>query len=50
MQQEKIKKIENLLLELQGKLENANEKVLPLEKNANAENSKTIYYKKWFYS
>ena len=30
--QEKIKKMENLLLELQGKLEKANKKVLSLEK------------------
>ena len=30
--QEKIKKMENLLLELQGKLEKANKKVLPRKK------------------
>ena len=42
--QEKIKKMENLLLELQGKLEKANKKVLSLEKNSNAEESKTNYY------
>ena len=44
--QEKIKKMENLLLELQGKLEKADKKVSSLKKNANAEKSKTIYYKK----
>ena len=44
--QEKIKKMENLLLELQGKLGKANKKVLSLEKNSNAEESKTNYYKK----
>ena len=38
--------MENLLLELQGKLEKANKKVLSLEKNANAEKTKTNYYKK----
>ena len=36
--QDKIKKMGNLLLELQGKLEKANKKVLP-RKNANAEKS-----------
>ena len=36
----------NLLLELQGKLEKANKKVSSLKKNANAEISKIIYYKK----
>ena len=48
--QEKIKKMENLLLELQGKLEKADKKVSSLKKNANAEKSKTIYYKKRFYN
>ena len=47
--QEKIKKMENLLLELQGKLEKAI--VLSLEKNSNAEESKNkLLYKKRFYS
>ena len=44
--QEKMKKMENLLLELQGKLEKADKKVSSLKKNANAEKSKTIYCKK----
>ena len=47
--QEKIKEMENLLLELQGKLEKTDKKV-SFEKNANAEKSKTIYYKKRFYN
>ena len=46
MQTREIKKMENLLLELQGKLEKANKKILSLEKNANAEKTKTNYYKK----
>ena len=46
MQTREIKKMENLLLELQEKLEKANKKVLSLEKNANAEKTKTNYYKK----
>ena len=47
--QEKIKKMENLLLELQDKLEKANKKVLSLEKNSNAEESKNkLLYKKRF--
>ena len=41
--------MENLLLELQGKLEKANKKVLSLEKNSNAEESKNkLLYKKRF--
>ena len=44
--EEKIKKMKNLLPELQGKLGKANKKVLSLKKNANAEKSKTSYYKK----
>ena len=47
--QEKIKKMQNLLLELQGKLEKAI--VLSLEKNSNVEESKNkLLYKKRFYS
>ena len=47
--QGKIKKMENLLLELQGKLEKAI--VLSLEKNSNVEESKNkLLYKKRFYS
>ena len=38
--------MENLLLELQGKLEKANKKVSSLKRNVNAGISKTIYYKK----
>ena len=47
--QEKLKKMKNLL-ELQGNSEKTNKTFLPLEKNANAEKSKTNYYKKRFYS
>ena len=41
--------MENLLLELQGKLEKANKKIFSHEENAHAEKSKTNYYKKRFY-
>ena len=42
--------MENLLLELQGKLEKANKKVSSLKKNVNAGISKTIYYKKKYFT
>ena len=42
--------MENLLLELQGKLEKANKKVSSLKRNVNAGISKTIYYKKKYFT